>query len=456
MGKREEKGRKRFRWWYIPVGLLVLLLILILVLLIFMRSMLPWQNVVAATSNARVELSDKMRNFALSGERDYSTLPETLTMEDGSEVTTPEEFEERREELLALFEEYVYGALPKDGFTTSFEVVEEGDALDGAATRKQIKITVETKEGSSDALMLLYLPKSEEPVPVVIGLNSGGNHCVCGDPAVLPSYTTPEEADIEAERGKNAERWCVDTLIESGYGLATVYFEDFAPDHKDTYQSRVISLFDEEDFMAVGAWAFGISRGVDYLVSDPAVDSGKIADVGHSRLGKAAVWAGANDERISLVISNDSGNSGASLSRGNHGETVKSITAAFPHWFCEKYSEYGNREDELPVDQHELLACIAPRRVYVASAEDDLWSDPQGAWNSLMFARDAFALYGLDTIADDAVPDGLTQPETDTRVFSASMAYHIRSGWHEMQPEDWINYLDYMDRVWGNIIMERK
>jgi hypothetical protein len=386
-----------------------------------------------------------MKNFALSGERDYSTLPDILVMEDGTPVTTTEQFESRKAEILSLFEENVYGSFPKDGYTTSFEVVEEGEAMDGKAIRKQIKITVETEKGTSDALMLLYLPKSDDPVPVVIGLNSNGNHCVYDDNAILPSYTTEDDGTIEENRGSKADRWCVETLIERGYGLATIYFEDFAPDDGDTYNTRVISLFDDENFRAIGAWAFGISRGIDYLEQDSAVDASKIADIGHSRLGKAAVWAGANDERISLVISNDSGNSGASLSRGNHGETVKSINAIFPYWFCDKYSTYGNNESELPVDQHELLACIAPRRVYVASAESDLWSDPQGAWNSLLFSREAYELYGLETISGSVGTDGWTQPETNTRVFSEAMAYHVRTGWHEMQPDDWENYLDYMD-----------
>ena len=445
-GIGEGVKRRRFHWWYIPLGILALLIILILVLLGLIRSMLPWQNVVAATSNGQVNLSEKMRAFALSGERDYSTLPEILTMEDVTQVTTSEQFEERRQEILQLFEENVYGTYPKEGYETSFEVVEEGEAMDGAAIRKQIKITVITENGSSDALMLLYLPKSDTPVPVVIGLNSEGNHCIYDDPAILPAYTNEDDADmIEEDRGSRSSRWCVETLISRGYGLATIYFEDIAPDNKETYDSRLISLFDDEDFKAISAWAFGISRGVDYLVTDPAVDATKIADIGHSRLGKAAVWAGANDERIALVISNDSGNSGASLSRGNHGETVKSINAIFPYWFSENYAAYGNNENELPVDQHELLACIAPRKLYVASAWGDLWSDPDGAWNSLMFAREAFELYGLETIPGEVLAEGETQDGPDLRLFSESVAYHVRNGWHEMQLEDWENYLDYMD-----------
>ena len=437
----------RFHWWMIPAAVVLVLVIAVICLTGYIRSMLPWRNIVAITSNMNLELPDGLRSFAVGGERDYSTLPELLMMEDGTAVTSADQFEERKEEILQLFEQYVYGSMPEDGYETAFEIVEEGEALDGAAIRKQIRITVTTEKGSSDALMLLYLPVTDDPVPVVIGLNSSGNHCVYDDPEILPSYTCEDdETTIEENRGSKSYRWCVETLIDRGYGLATIYFEDFAPDSADEYASRVISLFDDEDFMAVGAWAFGISRGIDYLVTDSAVDADRIADIGHSRLGKAAIWAGANDERIALVISNDSGDTGASLSRSNHGETVKSINAFFPHWFCENYSSYGGNEEELPVDQHMLLACIAPRQIYVAAAEDDLWSDPVGAWNSLLYSRDAFELYGLETIEGEVITDGSEMTDSDIRLFSESMGWHIRSGWHDMTEADWANYLDYMDQ----------
>lgn len=422
------------------MGFVILILVLVIAMLCFVRSILPWQNVVAATSNAKVELSESMREFALSGERDYSTIPDPLVMANGTVVTTPEAFEVRKAEILALFEEHVYGTLPKEGFSATFEVVEEGVALNGTAIRKQVKITVTTDKGSSDALMLLYIPNQEAPTPVIIGLNSNGNHAALVDSAILPSYAfDTEDGTWEEKRGEKAYRWNIEDSIARGYAVATIYSGDFAPDSGDGYSSRVVSLFDEPDFKAVGAWAFGLMRAVDYMATDSAIDSDHIAVVGHSRLGKAAVWAGANDERMGLVISNDSGNTGASLSRGNHGETVKSINLAFPHWFGEKYKEYGSDLNTLPVDQNLLLAAIAPRQLYVASAEDDLWADPVGAFNSLQYAKSAFALYGFEVI-------GAEEPAVDTAFFCESMGYHVRSGWHDMQAEDWAFYLDYMDQ----------
>ena len=444
---QKEKKKRKFHWWYIPLGILLLIVILIAALVLWMHSMLPWPNMIAMTSNFQLELSDGMYAVAVGGERDYSTLPAVLTMQNGASVTTEQEFAARRSEILALFEENVYGALPKTGYSTSFQIEEEGEALDGKAIRRQIRVTVATEKGSSDAMLLLYLPNTGDPSPVVVGLNFNGNHTVLDDPAILPSCANgKDEETIAAERGKSAGRWSIAEAIERGYGVATAWCNDFAPDDAKGYTGRVVGLFDEPEYKAVGAWAYGIHRCVDYLVQAPEVDAQRIADIGHSRLGKAAVWAGANDERIALVISNDSGNTGASLTRENHGETLKSINAMFPHWFCTRYQQYGADADALPVDQHLLLACIAPRRLYVASADGDLWADPQGAWNGFMASRPAFALYGVATPPDGCLADGETQPHDGMSVWSEAMGYHSRAGWHNVTPEDWAYYLDYMDR----------
>lgn len=433
--------KKRFHWWFIPLGLVILIVVLVIVLVIYMHSLLPWGNFLAATSNLKFKLSDGQKDYIEGEARDYSTLPDALVMVDGTAITTTKQYEERKEEILTLFEETVYGTMPKDGYTTSFEVVEEGEALDGAAIRKQIKITVTTDKGSSDALMLLYVPNTNMASPVVIGLNFNGNHTAISDENVFPSYNFDTSDDSwEEELGSKSYRWNIENCISRGYAVATIFADDFAPDSSKTYNSRVISLFDEDEFMTVGAWAFGLMRGVDYLVKDASIDAEHIAVVGHSRLGKAAVWAGANDTRIGMVISNDSGNTGASLSRSNRGETVKSVNTMFPHWFCSKYSEYGNNENELPVDQNLLLAVIAPRIIYVASAEDDMWADPQGAWNSLMHATNAYVLYGLDVLEHSD-----SKPDVDTPVWCESMGSHVRAGWHDIQKEDWTYYLDYMD-----------
>ena len=429
-------------WWLIPLIIVLLPVVLIALWAFSMRRNMAWQNIVAVTSNLKIKISPALHRFALSGARDYSTLPNILTMEDGRSVQSAQQFEERKKEILNLFSHYVYGPLPKEGFTTSFEVVEQGEALEGKAVRKQVKITVSTDKGSSDALMILYLPKQKK-APAVIGLNFRGNHTVLNDPTIIPSCTIDtSDGKWEEKRGSAAERWNIADSISRGYAVACIHSADFAPDKKDLYSSRVISLFEEPEFKAVGAWAFGIMRGIDYLMTEEGIDHDHIAVVGHSRLGKAALWAAAKDLRAGMVISNDSGNTGASLSRGNHGETVFTINMGMPHWFCSAYQQFGKNENALPVDQHMLLACIAPRKLYVGNAEGDLWADPQGSFNSLRFASKAFALYDTDVLPEEME----VYPPINTAYHCRTMGVHLRSGWHDIQKEDWVHYLQFMDQ----------
>lgn len=382
--------------------------------------------------------------------RDYSTLPELMVMQDGTPVTTQQEFAARRQELLQLFADTMYGTIPTEGFQTSFEVLEEGETLEGKAIRKQISITVTTEKGSSQALMLLILPKSDAPVPVVYGLSFGAVHTVLDDPQILASYSVRKYPAVdETTRGTQAGSWCIAEAVERGYGIAVAFCEDFAPDNTRTYRKRVISLFDDSSFKAISAWAFGLERMADYLHTDAAVDATRLAVAGTSRLGKAALWAGAHDERAALTIATVSGTCGASLSRSNTAERIGDINLTFRWWLPDTFKSYSDNEDELPIDQHELIACIAPRKIYVSSAETDLSTDSQGSWNALMLSRDAFRLYGMQVIQDDDVENPGMQPGVDTRVFTESMAYHIRSGKHGITAADWKNYFDYMDAYLG-------
>lgn len=378
--------------------------------------------------------------------RDYSTAPELMLMQDGTPVTTAEEFAARRQELLALFADTMYGPIPTEGFETSFEVLEEGETLDGAAIRKQVRLTVTTEKGSSDALMLLVLPKSDTPVPVVFGLGFSAVHTALNDPQILASYSLKNHPDVDEEtRGAAAGSWAIEEAVRRGYGIATVFCEDFAPDNTRTYAKRLISLFDEPDFMAMSAWAFGLERMVDYLETDEAVDANRLAVAGVSRLGKAALWAGANDARIALTITTVSGACGAGMSRNTVAEDLAAITATFRWWFVPTLKTYADNVDELPVDQHELIACVAPRMVYVSNAEVDLSADAQGSFDALMMSRDAFRAYGLEVIEDGDVASFPERPAIGERVFSQSMAYHIRTGNHGITQDDWNNYFDYMD-----------
>ena len=365
-------------------------------------------------------------------------------MNNGEKVNSIAQFDLRKAEILELFEEYVYGKMPNNNYLTSFETVETGYNSEYNAIRQQIKITITTNKGSNEALMLMYIPVRDEPVNVIVGLNFLGNHTISNDPNIISSYGIKDTDSVNKKRGIRNLRWPVESIISNGYALATMYYGDWAEDNHKTYQDRMIRLFDEKNFQSVSAWAFGLKCGIDYLVQDDRINSDRVASIGHSRLGKVSLWAGANDERISLVIANGSGNSGAALSRGNRGETVRYINYKFPHWFTDKYKQYNYRVNDLPLDQHMLLALIAPRQLYLGNANYDLWADPNGTLNSLNYAMEAYKLYEIHLVTE--IPH---QPMINEPKHSEYIGYHLREGGHNITPLDWQFYLDYMRKFWN-------
>jgi hypothetical protein len=385
------------------------------------------------------------------------TLPDPLVMADGTKVTNAEGWiSRRRPELLGVFAREVYGRTPATAIPLRATVDSAvTDALGGAAVRRQVTLRFTSRDDGPAMRLLLYLPaRANGPVPVFLTLNFQGNQAINADPGIALATSWLPDRDpgvvnhkaTDASRGTEAGRFPVMQILAKGYGLATVYYGDLDPDYDD-FQNGVHPLFytagqarpAPDEWGAIGAWAWGLSRALDYLETDRAVNARAVVVVGHSRLGKAALWAGAQDPRFAMVVSNESGCGGAALSKRIFGETVDAITQQFPHWFAGNFRRYANNEAALPVDQHELLALIAPRPLYVASAAEDQWADPRGEFLSAQAAEPVYRLLGATGLGVDAMPP-------IDRPVGGTIGYHVRHGGHDLTAFDWEQFVAFADR----------
>ena len=384
------------------------------------------------------------------------TLPDPLVAADGSRISDAAAWTgKRRGEVLKLFQEQMYGRSPGKPDGISSRTIDSTLVLDGLAVRKQVVLTVEQNGKTLDIGVLLYLPAAATgPSPAFMGLNFNGNQSITDDPGLVlnANWMRPNEERgvvdnraTEKSRGHAMSRWQVEKIVKRGYAVVTAYYGDIDPDYDDGFQNGIHPLFymqgqtkpAADEWGSIGAWAWGLSRMLDYLETDAGVAQDRVAVLGHSRLGKTALWAGAQDKRFAGVISNNSGCGGAALSRRCFGETVAIINTSFPHWFCGNFKQYNNNEDALPLDQHELIALVAPRPVYVASAVEDRWADPRGEFLSLKNASPVYELFGVKPVTSDwpAVDHPLT----------GRMSYHVRSGGHNVTDYDWDQYLNWAD-----------
>jgi hypothetical protein len=375
-------------------------------------------------------------------------LPDPLLFENGKPVKNARDWKKRRAELLRLFETHVYGRSPGKPDALVFEKrSDDPGALGGNATRREVSIYLKKDKSGPRLDLLAYIPNgATRPSPAFLGLNFEGNHTVSTDPGIAVSTNWMRNGK-KPERGSQASRWQAEKVIDAGYALVTMYYGDIDPDFDDGFQNGVHPLFYKDGqskpapdaWGSIATWAWGLSRVVDYLERDKSIDEDKIALMGHSRLGKAALWAGAVDDRFAIVISNNSGCGGAALSRRNYGETVARINKSFPHWFCDNFVQYGNNEGALPVDQHQLIALVAPRPVYVASAVEDRWADPHGEFLAAKGADPVYKLLGKDGLPAAEMP-ALDQP------VMGAIGYHIRSGKHDVTEFDWDQYIKFADK----------
>ncbi len=353
------------------------------------------------------------------------TLPDLLKSPNNTVIKTKEQWKDiRRPEILKLFEDNVYGQLPRDFDSLSFAVTNQNDAaMNGKATLKEVKISVYRNAQSVVINLTLFVPKTTTtPAPVFLLINNR------------------EKEVANPTRQTKSEFWPAELVIDSGYAVASFQVSDLAPDDEDSFAIGVLRLYPEQlkadnGMRAIGAWAWGASRIMDYFEKDNDINATQVVLVGHSRGGKTSLWASAQDQRFAMCVANNSGNTGAALSRRRLGETIEAINNMFPHWFTTNYKKYNRNEDALPVDQHMLLALTAPRPLYTTSATEDMWADPKGSYLSVKEAEKVYRLFGAKT----NLPANI--PEKNKPVIQKPLGYHLREGKHDMTIYDWKNFI---------------
>ncbi|MEP0711434.1 acetylxylan esterase [Algoriphagus sp.] len=360
-------------------------------------------------------------------------LPDPFVSLSGRFISSIEDWEQiRRPEILNLFRENIYGNIPNDFDEISFDEVEEAsNPYPEKAILKEVNITV-TRNGKSHTMRLnLFLPKTgNAPFPIFLLINH---------------RPKPEDGSL-VEDGF----WPVSELINRGFATASFHGETVAPDDAERFSEGILdTLYPEElskpdGMRTLGAWSWAAMRAMDYFEQSPLVDITKSALVGHSRGGKATLWAAANDTRWTVAFPNESGCGGAAISRRKYGETVAIINSKFPHWFADNFNAFNHQEENLPVDQHLLAMLFAPRSIYFASARGDQWADPKGEYISMQLGSRVYAeIYGKEVsfpLAFEELKEPIIQPFA---------GYHIRQGKHNLTWEDWEHFIEFVEIQWN-------
>jgi len=381
-------------------------------------------------------------------------LPDPLLL-NGEKITTKDQWiKQRRPELKAQFEHYMYGKAPAAPSKVEAKVErEDPKAFGGKATLKEITLTFGPPDCPKINLLLVVPNNRKAPAPAFVGMNFSGNHALVKDPAVrIPTQWiydrqpgVKDNRATEAGRGAAVDVWALEQSIDRGYAVATFYNGDIDPDRTDVregIQSHFLKKGEKADPQAWGtiaAWAWGVQRAVDYLVTDKDIDKNRIAAVGHSRLGKTALLAAAFDDRIALSIPHQAGCGGTAPSRGKIGESVKVINKNFPHWFNSNFKQFGDEPERLPFDQHSLVALVAPRPVLFSNAVEDTWANPEGQFQVLQAADPVYRFLGVEGLEAKKMPEV-------GKLVDSRLGYYIRDGKHSMTKGDWKVFLDFADR----------
>lgn len=368
----------------------------------------------------------------------HEEVQDPLITVSGDRITTIEDWiTEGRPQIMGMFATSVYGRVPiaEDPIEVRFEEIETDiDFFDNRCIRKLVTITCSNARGSVSMNMALYLPKNaKQQVPVLLRMG----------------FAAIEGSNIELENiqayGRLGNGTPLIDFLEKGFGVACIKGGEIVEDeigfrnsiHKLFYHGRQ-SMPRADEWGVLGGIAWQFSRAMDYLETQEAVDSEKVAILGFSKLGKSTLWAGAQDQRFAMVLSQNSGCAGAALWNRKFGESLKYMSR-FPHWLCGNAHKFIGREEDFPVDQHMLLACIAPRPVYIVSGINDMWADNMGEYLSTHYATPVYELFGLKGQAS------LERPTINEAADDRALAYHVRSGGHGYYQYDWDQYLKFMD-----------
>lgn len=438
-----------------------------------MKSPVPWQCglLVTAWLCGCSNMNSNSRPFPdISKLSPQAGLPDPLVMLDGNRVTTAEQWKaERRPELKAMFQHYMYGTIPPRPERMDFEArVADTKFLGGKATLKFVTISIPGSGGPRIDLMVVT-PNAAPGAPAFLALNFCGNHAVHADPRIPLSRSflgsgckgCVENRATEAARGAQAADWPIEEIINRGYAFATFNNADVDSDRGGVSDGVYAWLARERtgsatnsltaDRGCIAGWAWGFHRCMDYLVTDRAIDKSRIAAVGHSRNGKTALLAAAYDERIALAIPHQAGCGGtapnrvaAELARPQSNgrptaETMAVINKNFPHWFNAEYKKFNATPEKLPFDQHELVALMAPRPVLLSNAAEDRWANPTQQFEVLKAAEPVYQLLHAGGCEAQAMP-----PEG--KLVSSRLGYYIRAGKHSMIASDWTVFMDFADR----------
>ena len=364
-------------------------------------------------------------------------LPVLLQNSAGEEITTIEQWENnRRPEIISLFANLIYGIVPvpSDKIKVEYFTIEEDmNYLDGSATRRNIRIELMNANGTIDLEILCIIPNSGiKPYPAFLMIS-------------FDAIDSPKLRLAKDNNEKLGNGCPIQQLIDSGYAFISAYHQDLVKHNDVEFASGIHQLYYKEhqsfpkshEWGVLAACGFGASLTLDYLETQGEVDPSKVILMGHSKLGKAALWAAARDQRFAIAISANSGCAGAALWRRKFGETLQKMCTRFPYWLCYNAQKFIGSEEDLPIDQHMLIALMAPRPVYVASAKKDNWADPTGEFLSAYHASVVYELYGKKGLNE------INAPERNKAYYKREVGYHLRDGGHYIADYDWHRFIDF-------------